>query len=179
MARIMKIRTIPRGYVQMDGIGVPEHKPAEWFMALYNKLGNPQDGGVWSYLIRHNNVVVLITALTKGTMEYNVWVSPGYVLDAKRKRTKAINVIARRLNENKVPFVPEGEEDSLYYVVRQKNNELIKRSGLADDDIRKVMDNTMTDDEKKAVYGGLSQYMPEVKEEIINTVAELFDEGKH
>jgi hypothetical protein len=102
MARIMKVRTIPRGYVGVEDLKGFVHekngkKPSEWFMQLYNKFGNPQDGGIWSYLLRHNNVVIKVTAKDADTMDYDVWLAPGFLQDAKRKKTKAVNVIARRL----------------------------------------------------------------------------------
>jgi len=60
MARIMKVRTIPRGYVPMDELKELVFEqgktPAEWFMNLFSKFGNPQQGGQWSYLLRHNGI---------------------------------------------------------------------------------------------------------------------------
>ena len=159
---------------------VHEHNgknPAEWFMALYNRFGNPQDGGVWSYLLRHNNVVMKVTATDKDTMDYDVWVSPGFVLDAKRKRVKAMNVIARRLNEKKVVFKPEEGDDDLYYAIRRKNNELMAKKALSDKEIKAAMDAALTKEEKTAIYGGLGQYMEPVKEEIVGTIKEIFGNG--
>lgn len=182
MARIMKVRTIPRGYVEMGSLKdyVHEHngkKPAEWFMALYGKFGNPQVGGVWSYLLRHNNILIKVTATDGNTMDYDVWVAPGFVLDAKRKRTKVMNVIARRLNEKKVVFLPNDGDDNLYYAVRIKNSELMaKQKSLSIKGITEKMNEAMTDEEKEALYGDISQYMTPVKEEIVRTINEIFDE---
>lgn len=182
MARIMKVRTIPRGYVGMDGLKgfVREHggkSPAEWFMALYGKFGNPQEGGVWSYLLRHNNILIRIKAVDSETMDYDVWVSPGFVQDARRRRTRAVNVIARRLNENKVVFVPDGD-GSLYYAVRVRNDDLRRRlGGMSEERMAEIMEESMTDEEREALHGGLERYMPDAKEEIVNTIKEIFDEG--
>ena len=159
---------------------VHEHngkKPAEWFMALYGKFGNPQVGGVWSYLLRHNNILIKVTATDGNTMDYDVWVAPGFVLDAKRKRTKVMNVIARRLNEKKVVFLPNDGDDNLYYAVRIKNSELMaKQKSLSIKGITEKMNEAMTDEEKEALYGDISQYMTPVKEEIVRTINEIFDE---
>ena len=148
-------------------------KPAEWFMHLYAKFGNPQDGGMWSYLLRHNSIVMKVTAKDSDTMDYDVWVSPGSMLDARCKRTKAVNVIARRLNEKKVVFVPDDGEE-LYYAVRQKNSELTKRFPMSGEERREVMMENLSDEEREALYGGVAQYLGDAKEEIINTITEIF-----
>ena len=176
MARIMKVRTIPRGYVGMDDLKEfvrrnDGRKPSEWFMALYTKFGNPQDGGMWSYLLRHNNVVMKVTAKDSDTMDYGIWVSPAFVQDARRKRTKVMNVIARRLNENDVPFVPS-EGESLYYAVRVKNDVLLERQ----EDPKRMMENNLTDEEREALYGPVSQFMDDVRTELTDTISEIFDE---
>ena len=171
MARIMKIRAVPRGYVKTEGMSIENHSPSEWFMALYGKLGNPQDGGIWSYMIRHNNVVIKFVANDSETMEYQVWVSPGLMQEAKRKRTRVVNIIARRLNEEGRVFVSDNEP--LYYVVRMKNEELMRRNGS--DDLRKKMDEVLTADERHAIYGGWAQYLTEAQKEIDNTIKELFE----
>lgn len=183
MARIMKVRTIPRGYVGMDELKPFVHEkngkqPAEWFMALYGKFGNPQEGGIWSYLLRHNNIVMKVTATDKDTLDYDVWVAPSFVLDAKRKRVKVMNIIARRLNENKVVFLPKDNDGNLYYAVRRKNKELMDKQQLSRKGIEKAMDAAMTDKEKTALYGGLGQYMDNAKEEIVRTIQEIFDNGE-
>ena len=175
MARIMKVRTVPRGYVGMDELGKSIGKgknPAEWFMRLYEKFGNPQEGGLWSYMLRHNGILLRVTAKDSETVDYDVWVSPSAVLTARRRRTRAVNIIARRLNTRHVAYFPE-EGDSLYYSVRQKNDRLMERSS------RKAMENALSDEERTAIRGGLSQYMPEVKDEIERTVMEIFDEEVH
>ena len=184
MARIMKVRTIPRGYVGMEELKCFVHekngkKPAEWFMALYGKFGNPQDAkdsGLWSYLLRHNNVVMKVTATDKDTMDYDVWVAPGFVLGAKRKRVKAMNVIARRMNEKDIVFLPEDGEDSLYYPIRMKNAELMaKNKNISIKGIQDAMQSEMTDKEKDVVYGSITMFMDDVKEEIVNTINEIFE----
>ena len=181
MARIMKVRTIPRGYVGMDDLKgfVHEHngkKPAEWFMGLYGKFGNPQNGGMWSYLLRHNNILLKVTAKDADTMDYDVWVSPGFVLEAKRKRVKAINVIARRLNEKNIIFQTKNDDNSLYYVIKQKNSELLAKRDMSASEIADAMDAAMTDKERYALNGPICQYMDGAKEEIVNTIKEIFDE---
>ena len=181
MARIMKVRTIPRGYVGMSELKgfVHEHngkRPAEWFMALYGKFGNPQDGGLWSYLLRHNNILLKVTAKDAETMDYDVWVSPGFVLEARRKRVKAINVIARRLNEKNIIFQTENDNNSLYYVIKQKNSELLAKKNMSASDISSAMDSAMTEEEKYALRGPISQYMDDAKKEIVGTIKEIFDE---
>lgn len=177
MSRIMKVRTIPRGYVGVDDLKGFVHEnngksPAEWFMHLYAKFGNPQDGGIWSYLLRHNNIVMKITAENTETMDYDVWVSPGFMLDAKRKKTKAVNVIARRLNEKKVAFVPDDFE--LYYAVRVKNDMLMKDTSMPL--LRARMESALDKEEQQAIYGGWGQYLGDAKEEIRRTIQEIFDE---
>ena len=181
MARIMKVRSIPRGYVEVGELKefVHEHngkKPAEWFMTLYGKFGNPQDGGMWSYMLRHNNILLKATAVDSDTMDYNVWVSPGFILDARRKKTKVMNVIARRLNEKDIVFLPEDGEDNLYYAVRKKNAELMAKKSMSIKGITDAMNNALTEEEHTALYGGISQYMKPVKEEIERTLKEIFDE---
>ena len=171
MARIRKIRAVPRGYVKTDDMRIERHSPSEWFMALYGKLGNPQDGGIWPYMIRHNNVVMKLTAKDTETMDYQVWVSPGFMQEAKRKRTKAVNVIARRLNEEGLVFV---SDENLYYAVRMKNAELIRRNGS--DGLKEKMEGALTKDERHALYGGWAQYLTDAQTEIDNTIKELFNE---
>lgn len=176
MARIMKVRTIPRGYVKMDGLKGFVHDnngkaPAEWFMRLYALFGNPQDGGMWSYLLRHDNILLKVTATDRDTLDYDVWVSPGFVQEAQRKRTKVMNVIARRLNENGVVFIG----DSLYYAVRKKNEELLARNIQTDSEVRDRMDKELTAEEKEILYGDLSQFMKEPKQIIQSTITEIFE----
>ena len=185
MARIMKVRTVPRGYVERSDLKgfVHEHNgktPAEWFMALYGKFGNPQEGGLWSYLLRHNNVLLKVTAIDNSTMDYDVWVSPGVMQNAIRRRIKVVNVIARRLNENDVVFLPS-DGDELYYAIRKKNEELQERQPeRTAEETFSIMKDAMTDEERKAVYGSVSQYMDGAKEEIVMTMAEIFnEEGKY
>lgn len=177
MSRIRKVRTIPRGYVGVDDLRGFVHEnngksPAEWFMHLYAKFGNPQEGGIWSYLLRHDNIVMRITAEDSETMDYDVWVSPGFMLNAKRKRTKAVNVIARRLNEKKVAFVPDGFD--LYYAVRVRNDVLMKEAPVSSLKVR--MDAALGREEQQAVYGGWGQYLGDAKVEIAQTIQEIFDE---
>ena len=179
MARIMKVRTIPRGYVHNEDMRdfVTEKNaksPAEWFMALYNKFGNPQEGGVWSYLLRHNSIVLKVTAVDNVTMDFDMWVSPGVVLDAKRKRTRAINIVARRLNEENIIFVPE-KDDNIYYAIRRKNDELRRKETCSDDVLREKMDEAITDKERYVLSGPLSQFMDDAKNEITNTIGEIFN----
>lgn len=177
----MKVRTIPRGYVQVDELSgfvreCGDRTPAEWFMRLYGKFGNPQDGGIWSYLLRHNNIVLRITAINRDDMDYSVWVAPSFVRDAKRKRVKVMNVIARRLNDNDVVFLPDEGEKELYYVIRRKNAALMSKKAMSAEAVREAMDAFMTDDERNALYGSLTQYMDDVKKEIAGIVGEVFDE---
>lgn len=179
MARIMKVRTIPRGYVKEDDLkdfvqDVDRYSPAEWFMQLYAKFGNPQDGGIWSYLLRHNNIVMKVTAKDADTMEYDVWVSPGFVLEAKRKKTKAVNVIARRLNEESVVFL---SDDRLYYAIKRRNAELMERLPMPEEERRMAMDATLTDKEREVLYGGMGQFMDDAKKQIELTVNEIFNNG--
>lgn len=168
----------------MDGLRefVHEHNgksPAEWFMALYGKFGNPQEGGIWSYLLRHNNVVMRVTAEDNERMEYDVWVSPAFVLDARRKRKKAVNIIARRLNENGVVFVPSAEDrESLYYGVRVKNDFLKQQQGLSEEKLTDNMYGFMSKKEAYAINGDISQYMEGAKGEIVRTIKEIFDEAQ-
>jgi len=106
-------------------------------------------------------------------IECGVWVSPSIVLEAKRKYTKVMNVIARRLNDENKVFVPK-DGDKLYYLIRKKNEELLAKMGgktIKDVD----MDKELTDKESKALYGGLGQYMTDAKEEITNTIKEIFN----
>jgi hypothetical protein len=182
MARIMKVRTIPRGYVGVDDLKDFVHekngkRPAEWFMQLYSKFGNPQDGGLWSYLLRHDNIVMKVTAKDADTMDYDVWLAPGFLQDAKRKKTKAMNLIARRLNEEGVVFLTD-DEDRLYYAVRRRNAELMEHMPMPKEDIRMAMDATLTDKERDALYGSIAQYLDGAKKVITETIGEIFD-GKN
>lgn len=179
MARIMKVRTIPRGYVAMDDLAeVIREKccktAAEWFMSLYAKFGNPQEGGIWSYLLRHNGIVIKITAEDNENVSYNVWVASGFVLNAKRKRVKAVNVIARRMNEKDIPFVTDEGEKGLYYPIKKKNEELLRKISV--EEAKKTVNDTLTREERGVLYGSLCQFMDDVKEEIDRTVKEIFDE---
>ena len=180
MTRIIKIRTIPRGYVKVEEKYLQDrvneimagHTVSGLFMMLFNKLGKPQDGGLWSYMLRHNNVVMKITATDKDTLAYDVWLSPGYIQEAKRKRTKVINVIARRLNDNDVVFAPE-EDITLYYPIRTKNSAIQRKYGLSEGEIKAKMDKTLTDEEKTALYGGLTQYIENIFDEIRYIINEI------
>lgn len=171
----MKIRVIPRGYVKveeerLDGridgcIGCLT--PAEMFLALYKAFGKPQEGGEWSYMLRHNNVVLRIGS-DGGRLCHDVWLSPGYMQEARRKQTKIMNVVARRLNENGIVFIPNGDmPDALYYTVRMKNTALMaKQRSLSVRELTKKMDAALTAEEKSVLYGGVSQFLPEVDAEI-------------
>ena len=178
MARIMKIRAVPRGYVKTDELKsvFTDRAVTEWFMALYNKFGKPQNDGVWSYMLRHNCIVVKIKATDEKTVDYDVWVSPGVVFNAKRKRSKAINIIARRLNEDGVAFVAENVPQ-MYYTVRVKNAKLLEKSELSDAELQEAMNKALTDNERTALYGDMSQYMQDAIEEIQNTEKEIFNEN--
>lgn len=171
MARIFKIRAIPRGYVPAEIAVDDNHTNAEWFMVLYNQCGAPQKGGLWSYLIRHYGIVIRITAITLEGRKCEVWVSPKHVQDAKRKRTKAVNVIARRLNEENIPFYPE--EEGLYYPVRMKNAELL--SDMTADEALRLTGENLTENEKWIISGPLERFMTDAKGEIDKTIGELFD----
>lgn len=181
MARIIKVRTVPRGYVKVEETFLDDkikdimrdYTPERLFMALYKALGTPQNGGEWSYMLRHNNVVLKLTY--DGHMHYDVWVSPGYMQEARRKQTKVMNIIARRLNELDIVFIPNGDmPNALYYLVRKKNDQLVSRyRNLSVKEITEKMNAAMTDDEKQALYGGLTQYIPEVPEEIKSMIKEI------
>ena len=178
MGRIIKVRTIPRGYVGMDELkddvrDMAGKTPAEWFMQLYAKFGNPQDGGMWSYMLRHNNVVMKVTAKDSETMDYNVWIAPSFMLDAKRKKTKAMNVIARRLNDEGVVFLTK-DNSKLYYAIRKKNAELMERMPMPKEEIKMAMDATLTDKERDVLYGGMCQFMDDAKKELRQTIQEIF-----
>ena len=174
MARIYKVRTIPRGYVPADIEVNDSHTNAEWFMVLYSKCGNPQEGGMWSYLIRHYGIVLRITATSGEERKCSVWVSPKHVQDARRKRTKAVNVIARRFNEKDIPFVRE--EDELYYAVRKRNAELLAKVPAEDAKVR--IENGLTDEERNVLYGKSELFMTDAKDEITKTINELFENGR-
>lgn len=176
MARIIKVRTVPRGYVRsdekrlMDSIGtiIGRHPVGELFMGLYNHFGAPQEGGEWSYMLRHNKVVIRITAESKEKLLYKVWLSPGYISDARRKQTKVMNIIARRVNKLGVAFKPDkGLPDALYYPVRMKNAVIEARGSQG------TMEEVLTEEERRLLYGGITQFIPEVEEEIAGMVAEI------
>lgn len=176
MARVMKIRVIPRGFTKVDGLidyvkeVASPYSPADFFMGLYKKYGNPSNKDDLSYMLRHNNVVLRILTEDKTMLSFEVWVSSGHVQDAKRKRIKAVNVIARRLNEKNVAFVaPNDMANNLYFAVRTKNDELLKK----DNDIKvseEKMKDALSEQESLAVYGELHLFMDDAKVELKNFI---------
>lgn len=180
--KLNKIRVIPKGFTPVDdemlneeiGTMAQDHSVGDFFLGLYGRFGNPLDGGIYSYMIRSGNVVLSIKAKDSKTIHFGVYVSPGLILDAKRKKTKAVNVIARRLNREGVVFVPDKEvSDSLYFAVKKKNSELIDKLSLSSDEVTERMDNALTDGERYVLHGGISQFIPEVEgtiREMINTI---------
>ena len=182
MARVMKIRVIPRGFEKIDGLVdfvkkvADPYSPADFFMGLYKKYGNPTDKGIFSYMLRHNNVVLRILAEDKTKLSFEVWVSSGHVQDAKRKRVKAVNVVARRLNENNVAFVaPDDMANNLYFAVRAKNDELLKKEDSIET-AKEKMKKALSEQELVIVYGGLHLFMDEAQNELKNFITDIVND---
>ena len=180
MKRIIKVRTIPRGYTPLEDRDftamvktiASRKTPADFFLELYGKFGNPDKEGIFSYMLRRNNVVLKVVAEDRKTMAFMVWVSPQAVLNARRKKTKVMNVIARRLNELDVPFLLDDKEpEGLYFAVRQKNSALMKKKGTW---TTKDVLPFMKDGERAALFGGMSMYMPEVVKEVTDLLNDIF-----
>lgn len=180
--KLNKIRVIPKGFTQVNDdvlrkeivIMAQDHSVGDFFLGLYMRFGNPLDGGIYTYMIRSGNVVLRIEATESNVIRFGVYVSPELILDAKRKKTKAVNVIARRLNNAGVVFVPDKElSESLYFAVKKKNSELMEKQSLSHDKMTEQMNNAMTKGEKQVLHGGISQFIPEVEgtvREMINTI---------
>lgn len=160
---IRKIRVIPRGYKEIPfdvADALKEVNRGELFMRLYQLVGKPDDN--LSYLLKYDRVVINVSGNEK---EDKLWVSPALSQMAEKRRTKTINVMARRANVDGIPFLID-EPFKLYFIVNQKNTILLEkdRQTKSDEEIKKGFLDYVGEAGREKIHGQISQYLPEVND---------------
>ena len=160
---IRKIRVIPRGYKEIlfdVADALKDINRGELFMRLYQLVGKPDDS--LSYLLKFDRVVINVSGNEK---EDKLWVSPALSQMAEKRRTKTINVMARRANVDGIPFLID-EPFKLYFIVNQKNTTLLEkdRQTKSDEEIKKGFLDYVGEAGREKIHGQISQYLPEVND---------------
>lgn len=173
---IRKIRVIPRGFKEYPaGKEIAEAfqtvNRGELFMRLYAIVGKPDDN--LDYLLKFDKYVILFSKNGSDRL----WVSPAMNQLAEKRRTKTINVMARRANLDNVPFMIE-EPFKLYFVVSHKNTLLLDKvkTFKSEKEIKDEFLEYIGEAGKEKIYGSLTQYIPEVKDamnEFVKTINDV------
>ena len=127
---IRKIRVVPKNYEPLEMGGVMDAvmegmTPAEVFYALYRRYGKPQG---MSYLLRYKTTAFLLTFSER--LDVVVYVSPAVMREARQKKVKVMNVLAREVNAKGCVFCPGGDvPDYLYFAVKVRNERLVGKYG--------------------------------------------------
>ena len=159
--KIKKIRVIPRGFKEIPYKDIlPDINRGELFMKLYSIVGKPDKDN--NYLLKLDTMVVFLSFTDRESDK--VWVSPALMQNAKKRRSKTINLLARMATLDNVPFLID-EPFIPYFVVREKNDRLLDeaRQTMSDEEIKNAFYDYIGKQRDK-IDGCITQYLPEVPE---------------
>lgn len=168
MNKIKRLRVVPPKYILVDEGQVFDTMlggvtMAEVFLALYKRFGKAEgDTAVPFYVIRMGDVVFNLCFSDK--LVVSTYIAPILNQIAEKKRIKVLNILARKVNEENIVFMPSNEV-KLYFTIDKKNKALYERqkTEFSDNELQKRFYGHIGTEGERMLHGAKIQYVPEVE----------------